>query len=463
MSSDWHTHPDESLELLLTSQNPELLRQALAHPRFRADPYARLRVVDRSRQLEPDSTEIAHLWMQLMLLSNRPTPVWDALKPLMESGKLTEDHVLLAAQVAQVIGEKETARTLYQQRLSQYPSDVDALQKYIEFEDPRLRPPQIQAHIEAQLERPTSSYAQEKLLFSLSTYFLHTDPSKAFTFAAEAQRLKRERLPHWRASDLATRLQNDKSRELPSTPRRQGPPELIFIVGQPRSGTTLLAALLGAHSRMSNIGEQNLIPSLANGPLAGASGPMAAPLAKFVNQWYHAATGDILGSKSITVDKLPANIEHCGFILSCFPRATIIHMRRNPLDCAVSIHLRDFDFGCGYAARATDIAHHHAMTEAHVAYWKEKVPDRLISLDMEDLIATPQASLGNLLEKFKLQWEPEMLDYWKKSHSTATFSESQVRRPLNSEGIGLKAKVGDAATNFLTTYMQAAERYSQHE
>lgn len=458
MSSDWQAHPDESLELLLRNQSSELIRQALDHPRFHADPYARLRIVDHLRQLHPDSLEIEQLWMQLMLLSNRPSPVWDALQQLMENCELTEDRLLLAAQVAQVMGKRDTARALYQRRISQHPADVDALQKYIEFEDPKLRSPQIPAQIEAQLTQPTSNYAREKLLFSLSTYFLPKDPPKAFRLATAAQRLKRGRLPNWHASELAARLQTDKSRELMGASDPGEPPELLFIVGLPRSGTTLLGSMLGAHSKMSNVGEQNLIPSLAYGPLARTAGPVAARVTQFVNHWYRAATGDILGSKATTVDKLPANIEHCGLILSCLPRSAIIHIRRNPLDCAVSIHLRDFDFGCSYATSAADIARYHALTDAHIAYWRSKAPDRVVSLDMEDLIETPQTSLGKLLEKFGFQWEPQMLDYWKKSRSTATFSESQVRRPLNRDGLGLREKIGDAGTEFTTAYIQAADK-----
>lgn len=440
----------------MQSDDAVALAAALPHPRIANDPYARLRALDQLHRLAPHSSETQHHWLQAMLLGNRPQPVWNWFDDALQTGTLSDQHLLLAAQVAQVSGARDKARDLYLRRIRDHPMDVDAWQKYAEFDAPHLSPHALADRLRDLLARVPDAYSAEKLQFALSACLLQTDPQQAFALASAAQQLKRKRLPHWRADQVQQRLRNDlQLAQSCPRPRALAKPGMVFIVGMPRSGTTLLSSLLGAHSAMGNVGEQNLVPSLAMRTVGESATPLSAAFVDFANRWYRAATADLCPDGTMSVDKLPSNIEHCGFILACFPTARIIHIRRETHDCAVSIHLRDFDFGCTYATSADDIARYHAFVSDHARHVARLHPGRMATVDFEDLVSSPEPTLETLLGQLGLDWEPRILDFWKKTQSTATFSESQVRRPLNADGLGLARRVGDAAADFLRRHDQA--------
>lgn len=431
------------------------LAAALPHPRIANDPYARLRALDQLHRLAPHSSETQHHWFQAMLLGNRPQPVWAWFKNALQAGVLDDQYLLLAAQVAQVSGEEDKARDLYLQRIRNHPMDADTWQKYAEFAAHHQSTHALADQLHGLLLRAPDAYSTEKLQFALAACLLQTDPEQAFALASAAQRLKRERLPRWRSDQVDERLRNDLRLALSCPqPRAFARPGMVFIVGMPRSGTTLLSSLLGAHSAMSNVGEQNLVPSLAMRATGNHAVPLAPAFVDFANRWYGAATADLCAPGTISVDKLPSNIEHCGFMLSCFPTARIIHIRRETHDCAISIHLRDFDFGCAYAMSAEDIARYHAFVSDHAQRIAKLHPGRFTTVDFEDLVSSPESTLETLLGQLGLDWEPRILDFWKKKQSIATFSESQVRRPLNADGLGLARRVGDAAMDFLHRHDQ---------
>lgn len=457
MESQWHAHPDGGIEKLLRSGNVPDIEMALLHPRVKNDPYACLRAVDRLHRLKPDNPETQHLWQQLMLMSNRPKPVWECLQQALLPSTQDDHNLLLAAQVAQVLGHREKAQSLYLRQIQQHPDDVDTWQKYVEsgnFHAPRSA---LIAQLEDMLAHAQSPYSLEKLQFALSACLIPTDLDRAFSFAVEAQAQKKQRIPPWQASELEVRLRNDLLIAKSSVnAAAAAAPEMIFIVGMPRSGTTLLSSILGAHSAMSNVGEQNLVPSMARQLTAQPGTPPGSAFSNFAQKWYHAATGDLCLDGRISVDKLPANIENCGFILASFPAATVIHIRRDAHDCAASIHLRDFDFGCAYSTSAEEIAHYDALTLAHVRQISMTQPERMISVNFEELVAKPEQTLSHLLKRMSLSWEPQMLDFWKGRQSTATFSEAQVRRPLNTDGVGISQRAGKAMTAFLSRYDRAS-------
>ncbi|MNM45743.1 hypothetical protein D3C81_566700 [compost metagenome] len=456
MENRWHAHPDPSIESLLQSADASILAGALSHPRIENDPYARLRAIDRLHQLLPGHQQTQHMWLQLMLMSNRTEPVWDWLQRALRDGALDGHLLILAAQVAQVSGDREMARTLYLRRIQHQPDDVDAWQKYLESSALHAPRASFAVQLEDMLTRAPDAYAAEKLQFALAACLIPTDPERAFSLAATAQNLKKRRIPSWQPSELQQRLRNDLQLAT-STPARAShlTPQMLFIVGMPRSGTTLLSSLLGAHSALCNVGEQNLVPSLARQTITRPNTPTTSALIDFASKWYRAATNDLCPTGTISVDKLPANIEHCGFILACLPAAKIIHIRRHSHDCATSIHLRDFDFGCGYATSAEKIAHYDALTYTHIHQIGQIHPGRVITTNFEDLITAPEPTLSTILLQLNLQWEPQMLEFWKNRQGTATFSEAQVRRPLNADGLGISKRAGKAATAFLLDYDRA--------
>lgn len=433
-NTDWRAHPDARLEQLISTSAPAGLEALLRQPTVSADRYAHLRVLDRLRRLQPGNSELCVAWAQAMLMSNRPVLVWEVAKAWPMDGSLDAAWILMAAQVAQVVGEREEARLRYRWLVEQHPQWVDAWQKYVEFEAPDQLTEDELAKVRALYSNPPDSYTHEKAAFALAGIISQTEPGKGFLLAEEAHQLKRKRLGSWSAAQVRQRLMHDRL-WTPLVEDSGVAPRPLFVVGLPRSGTTLLTRMLGSHSRAAGLGEQNLIPSLA-ATVGRDPHQMDPRLPAFVQRWYRAAIGDIAGDAALVIDKLPANIEYIGLILAMFPDALIVHLERDLADCALSIYLRDFEFGCLYADSPEDLAHYATMIQTHWRYWQDRVPQRLFHLHYETLIKDPQTVLGPVLAGAGLVWEEQMLEFWRRDEQIATFSESQTRQPLNQKGIG---------------------------
>ena len=173
------------------------LQQLLARsPRVAGDPYASLRALDRLRQLQPDDAGIVRHWMQAMLLSNRPGSVWQWLSGRHDdpAGQLQGDELMLAAQVAQAVGETQVARACYHALTRQFPHSVDVWQKYVEFESPAQHPEGLEAILQDLADGAGNDYGREKALFTLAGYWRRRDPQRAFRLADQAHQLKYRRL-----------------------------------------------------------------------------------------------------------------------------------------------------------------------------------------------------------------------------------------------------------------------------
>ncbi len=432
----WHAHPDAGLESALANGTPQDLMRLLGHPRVSADPYATLRVVDALFRHLPGDESIELRWMQALLLANRPQPVWDRIvRWRLDPDASPIDRLFLAAQVARVMGEKDTARACFLGVLRRVPDAIDAWQKYLEFESPDRYPADARAILQNLHSAGSDDYTREKSAFALATLLDRDMPREAFALAGEGHRLKHHRLPAWDAAAFRTALDTDRA-WVSHAKASTTPPDLVFVVGLPRSGTTLVSSILGAHTDVTVAGEQNLIPFLAMGPCRDPGQAASPQLGDFVRRWYAAATGDIRGRAQVLIDKLPGNVEHAGLILALFDNAIVLHIERDAMDCASSIHMHDFEHGCAYADRPTDLAAYASGISRHAAAIQASCPGRYLRVRYESLVEDPAAALSPLMQSLGLQWEASMLDFWRNSQSIASFSEAQVRAPVNRNAIG---------------------------
>ena len=448
--TNWQPHPDKQFEISVTHAQPQELLQWLDQAKVARDPYARLRVLDRLARELPKNESITHAWMQAMLLANRPGPVWAWLCAQDDAVQESPNGMgLIAAQVAQTMGETSEARRRYIDLVKNHPTSVDVWQKYVEFEQHDALPAGCQSTLEHLANHARTSYEQEKLAFTLSRFWKGADPCRAFSLASKAHALKRARTGRWDSGSFRQRLGNDLIWSPKATGFINTNPRPLFVVGMPRSGTSLLSSILAAHDAIANVGEQNLIPSLAAGPCSRANPDIDSNLIRFICDWYSSATGDIAEGASVTVDKLPANAELCGLILTLFPDAIIVHIERSLADCGTSIHMHDFEFGCQYADSATDLREYAHGLMSHLQHWRQALPSRFFRISFEELVDEPQHTLAPILSALRLEWQEKMLDFWKKDQAIATYSEGQVRKPLNNDGVGISNRYLPEARSFL--------------
>ena len=217
----------------------------------------------------------------------------------------------------------------------------------------------------------------------------------------------------------------------------------VFIVGMPRSGTSLVEQVIASHSQASGAGELPHLPRLAAelGQRAGRPYPeclsvLTEALASAMAEAYLEtlrARGEA-GSARIT-DKLPGNFNYLGLIAVVFPNARVIHCVREPLDVCLSIYSRPFTFGHEFAYRLPDIAAEYRAYRRLMAHWRAVCPLAIYDLRYEDVVRDPEAAIRGLIAHCGLGWEAQCLDFHRSSRRVRTASQWQVRQPIYSTSV----------------------------
>jgi tetratricopeptide (TPR) repeat protein len=318
-----------------------------------------------------------------------------------------------------------------------------------------------------ELDRISLSFALGAL------YDRRGDPERAFAHYAAGNQAMRLHAPYAPAaySALAERIRAACTRALLERRMDQGSggdegPRPIFVVGRPRSGTTLIERILAAHPEVRSVGEidyfTHLAATLPGYPEALASLGGQAP--REIAAGYRAAVGAALpetaapggGAVRGVVDKTPTNYEHLGLIYLAFPNARIIHCRRAPLDSCLSGYFQLYATGHHYSYDLADLAHHYREYEAFMEHWRRTLPLRLLSVDYEGLVRDPEPVVRRILAYCDLPYAPRCLAFHEAPGAVHTASAWQVRQPLYDHAVGrwrryeahlapLRAALGDLA------------------
>lgn len=217
-------------------------------------------------------------------------------------------------------------------------------------------------------------------------------------------------------------------------------PRAIFIVGMPRSGTTLVEKILACLDGVEAGGENEAFEFLAAQyywDLAQGHRPPPAQLPQETLNGMAAVYWDkTQHSQSVVTDKMPHNFRHLGLICQTMPDARIVYMKRDPRDVCLSIFCRVFSEAHRYAVDVDWLAHFYAQTERMKRHWMARFPDRILDVNYETLVDQPVEQTQAIADFCGLDWHPGCLEFHKKAGSSFTFSELQVRKPLNRKGIG---------------------------
>jgi tetratricopeptide (TPR) repeat protein len=214
-------------------------------------------------------------------------------------------------------------------------------------------------------------------------------------------------------------------------------PDPIFIVGMPRSGSTLIEQILSSHSLVEGTSELSDIPNLAKRHLNYPQ-RFKDTLPEKWRQWgqdYIARTRiQRKTDKPIFIDKLPNNWAFIGFIHSILPNAIIIDARRHPMACCFSNYKQHFAKGQAFAYDLSDMGHYYREYVRHMAHMDKVLPGRIHRVIHEDLIDAPEDHIRALLSACGLPFEKECLNFHETKRAVRTPSSEQVRKPINDEG-----------------------------
>ena len=227
----------------------------------------------------------------------------------------------------------------------------------------------------------------------------------------------------------------------------------VFIVGMPRSGTTLVESIVGGLDGITVGGESEALEFVAtryyNAVGLGQAKPVRNLLAqdwdKLADRYWRLQTA----RKRRLTDKMPTNFRHVGLICRMFPKASIIYVRRDPRDVALSIYSRRFADGHAYATDLDSLAHYYRLSQQLMSHWQGLHPDRIIDVEYEQLVTDPEAQTRSIAEFCGLEWRPEALEFHQRRDASYTFSELQVREPLNTKGVGRWRNYSEALVPFI--------------
>jgi tetratricopeptide (TPR) repeat protein len=211
----------------------------------------------------------------------------------------------------------------------------------------------------------------------------------------------------------------------------------IFIVGMPRSGTSLAEQILASHPAVFGAGELPFWHDAATvfDSSASDTATQASMIGDFA-QAYLRQLGELSPETPRVVDKMPTNFKMLGLICAALPNARIIHMRRNPIDTCLSIYFQNFSIAHAYASDLEDLAHYYSEYLRLMAHWRAALPaGAILDVSYEELVSQPQASIRAMLEFVGLPWDGRCLEFHATRRTVITPSKWQVRQKISNTSV----------------------------
>ena len=228
----------------------------------------------------------------------------------------------------------------------------------------------------------------------------------------------------------------------------------IFILGLPRSGTTLVDRIISSHSQIDSLGEHKTLPfalmKAAGGDTAKKNLIKRSTEIDFSNFGMRYCEGiDGFGSAAPRlVDKTPQNFLYLGLIQLAMPEARIIHMRRQAMDSCYAIYKTLFRAGYPFSYSLQDLGRYYIAYDRLMAHWRKTIPGAFIDVDYETLISDQEGETRRILDYLDLGWEDACLEFHRHEGPAATASAAQVRQPVYSSSVGLWRKYEKQLTPF---------------
>jgi Sulfotransferase family len=220
----------------------------------------------------------------------------------------------------------------------------------------------------------------------------------------------------------------------------------IFIIGMPRSGTTLIEQIMASHPHMFGAGE---LPNLSE--IATAISPTNGPAPPFPDVMFDVSPEHLrlLGSRYVAgirrlaptarhiIDKMPSNFLFAGFIHVLLPNARIIHAMRDPTDTCLSCFSKLFTAGQHFSYDLAELGRYYRHYQILMSHWRRILPPgRILDVRYEDVVVDLEGQARRIITHCGLEWDPRCLDFHKTRRPVHTASAIQVRQPLYRGAVG---------------------------
>ena len=346
------------------------------------------------------------------------------------------------------LGRIEATVAAYRRVLELDPGRAEAWWSLANLKAYRFTPADV-AVIEARRARPDlDPDARSLLCFSLAKAREDEgDDAEAFAGYLEANTLQRTLRPYDAEAThaYAQRAKALFTADFFAARAGWGAPaaDPIFIVGLPRSGSTLVEQILASHLQVEGTRELMDVQQMADWVAAQGRAPYPAPLAALPHEAIRQLGRDYLErtrplrslGRARFIDKAPWNWLHVGLIQLMLPNARIVDVRRHPLGCGLSAFKQHFAGGFDFAYDLADIGRYYADYVELMAHFDAVLPGRVVRVIYEDLVADTETQVRRLLDGLGLRFDPATLRFFENRRAVATPSSEQVRRPIFGEAV----------------------------
>jgi tetratricopeptide (TPR) repeat protein len=213
----------------------------------------------------------------------------------------------------------------------------------------------------------------------------------------------------------------------------------VFIVGMMRSGTSLVDQILASHTLAFGVGELGFWANAARSLDKGRHllSPDKGRARQLANEYLELLARLAPASARRVADKQPHNFALLGLIHIIFPKARIIHVRRNPIDTCLSIYFQDLSKEFVFANDLDDLAHYYRLYEKTMLHWHATLPHgTILDVPYEDLLEQPEQWIRRMLEHIGLEWDEGCLSFYQTQRPVVTASNWQVRQKLYKTSVG---------------------------
>lgn len=403
----------------------------------------------RARTLDAGSLEAEEKYNAALAQSGGAEAVRASLEQAVARDPGSAKSHELLADFLSAHGFLTEAAESYRKALSIDPANVNLLVRLAQTKKFRADDPDLAALDHAYASQPPASEARESLAFARGKAFddIGNYPA-AIDAYLEGNRLRRAQIEFSLDSEARNFAATEATftRDFIDAHRGQGDPSStpIFIVGMPRSGTTLTEQILSAAPNVYAAGELDYIRKasiavLGFEPFTGAArladpstSPDFAAIGRTYLGWLPPAAKAVLH----VTDKLPQNFRYLGLIRLVFPNARIIHIHRDPLDNCLSMFKGRFaGSALGFSYDLTELGRYYNLYRGLMGHWHTVMPGDIFDLSYEDLVSDPEATTRRLFAHCDLPWTPEVLAAHESRREVRTASFAQVRQPINRNSV----------------------------
>ncbi len=359
-------------------------------------------------------------------------------------------HVALGHSLKSVGRQKEAIKS-YRKAATVRPSLGDAYWSLANLKIYRFSQDEI-AHMRAEQAAPAADPIDRyHLCFALGKAFEdQNDYAESWQFYARGNALKRAEgryRPEVTESNTRKQIEVCTAEFFSARAGLGAPdPDPIFILGLPRSGSTLVEQILASHSQVDATQELPEIPRIVRrmeGPRSDPENPrypgVLAELAledfRGLGERYLTDTRSYRGDKPFFIDKMPNNFRHIGLIHLMLPNAKIIDVRREPMACCFSNLKQLFTSGQEFTYSIEDIARYYRSYLELMRHWNAVLPARVLTVQYEDVVMDLVGNVQRILEFCGLEFQPACIEFYKLQRSVHSASSEQVRQPIFREGL----------------------------